>query len=248
MGMLLALSRFEITRTMRNRQFIVFSLLMPIMFYFIFLKVNGANLQLEGTTWKTYFLMSMAAFSVVGTSLFGLAARISYERTQGWLRLVQTTPMSSSSYIISKFASQIIICALSVIILFIIGAVTQGVTLSPGEWIVSLLWLAIGGLPFMSLGFLIGILGNVNASSSIANIVNLVLAMLGGLWFPITIMPTWMQDLAQWSPTYRFAHVAWNVVAGKSVDFTDIVVLLAYFAAFVLVAIVVLRRQEAVQL
>jgi ABC-2 type transport system permease protein len=248
MTTLISFSRFEVRRTLRNRQFVFFSLVMPILFYFIFLKVNGANLQMEGTTWKTYFLMSMAAFSVVGSSLFGLAGRISYERTQGWLRLVQTTPMSSSSYVVSKFVSQVIICALSVIILFVVGGLSQGVSLTVGQWAVSLIWLSLGVLPFMSLGLLIGVLGNVNASSSIANIVNLVLAMLGGLWFPVTIMPKWMQSLAHYTPTYRFAHVAWNVVAGKSATFTDVTVLAGYLVLFVLLTIAVLNRQEATTL
>lgn len=245
MTTIVSLSHFEVRRTMRNRQFVFFSLIMPILFYFIFLKVEGANLQMEGTTWKTYFLMSMAAFSVVGSALFGLAGRISYERTQGWLRLVQTTPMSSTSYMMSKFVSQAIICALSVAILFIIGGVSQGISLSAGQWVLSILWLSLGVLPFMAIGLLIGILGNVNASSSIANIVNLVLAMLGGLWFPVSIMPQWMQNLSNLTPTYHFAHVAWNLVAGKPVAVSDMAVLAAYLIGFVLLTVTILHRKEA---
>lgn len=235
---------WEAQRTLRNRQFLFGSIAMPLIFYFIFLKVNGSNLQLEGTTWKTYFLMSMASFSVIGACLFGLAGRVSYERTQGWLRLVQTTPLSNSAYLTTKFISQFVISAVSILALFLVGAFAEGVQLSFGQWVESGLWLILGALPFISMGMLIGILITVEATYLVANILNLVLGILGGLWFPIAIMPTVMQDIAKWTPSYRFAHVAWQVIAGLPVNLSDIGVLAGYLAVFVLLTLWVLRRQE----
>lgn len=244
MGSLVKQWGWEAQRTLKNRQFLFGSIAMPLIFYFLFIKVNGSNYQLEGTTWKTYFLMSMASFSAIGACLFGLAGRISYERTQGWLRLVQTTPLSNSAYLSTKFMSQFVISAFSILVLFLVGALAEGVQLSLGQWVVTGLWLIIGSLPFISLGMLIGILISVEATYIVANILNLVMGILGGLWFPITIMPKAMQDISTWTPSYRFAHVAWKLVAGQAVALSDIFVLAGYLIVFVALTLFVLRKQE----
>ncbi len=236
--------QFEFIRTIRNRQFLFFSIAMPILFYFIFIKVNGPNLQLEGTTWKTYFLMSMAAFSIIGSSLFGLAGRISFERTQGWLRLVQTTPLRHSAYIVGKCLSQFVVSIASITALFLVGGLSQGVHLSAAEWLESGLLLTVGSLPFVTMGLFVGVLFRVEAATLVCNIFNLVLGVLGGLWFPVAIMPQLMQDIAHWTPSYRFAHLAWQTVAGAAVQLSDVLVLLAYAVLFVLLTIWVLRKQE----
>jgi ABC-2 type transport system permease protein len=237
-------SQFEFIRTIRNRQFLVFSIAMPILFYFIFIQVNGPNLQLEGTTWKTYFLMSMAAFSIVGSSLFGLASRISFERTRGWLRLVRTTPMRHTAYIFGQCLSQFVVSVASVTALFVVGGLSQGIDLSAAQWLESGLWLAVGSIPFVTMGLFIGTLFRFEAANLVCNIVNFALGVLGGLWFPVAIMPQLMQDIAHWTPTYHFARLAWQTVAGAAVSLPDVLILLAYAALFVLLTLWVMRKQE----
>lgn len=245
--MVLKQCQFEILRTLKNRQFIFFSMLMPLMFYFIFVKVNGANLQLNGTDWKTYFLMSMAAFSVVGSSMFGLSGRIAFERTQGWLRLVQTTPLPNYAYVVGKCLSQLCVGFLSIGVLFIAGGLAEGVTQSFLGWVTTLLWLTIGSLPFVALGTLIGIVFATEATYLVCNILNMALGILGGLWWPVNGMPSIMQHIAHAMPTYRFAHVTWQMVGGQSVPLQDILVLLAYLAVFVLLTLWVLHRRRGEQ-
>jgi len=245
MRQLVSQSWFEVRRNFRNRQFIFSSLLMPIIFYFIFLKVDGANQQVDGTSWKAYFLMSMSAFSVIGSSLFSLSSRIAYERTQGWFTLVRTTPLSSNAYVFGKIVAQWITMALSVALIFVIGGWSQAISLAPGQWLGVWLWLTFGALPFMALGLLIGVAINVEATYLIANILYLVLAVLGGLWFPIQIMPATMQHIAKWLPTYRFAHVAWNTIAGVNIQASDLLIVGGYTVVFLLLTGWVLRLRAA---
>jgi ABC-2 type transport system permease protein len=241
---LLKQCQFEAVRALRNRQFIFFSVLMPLIFYFIFVKVNGGNMQVEGTAWKAYFLMSMAAFSVVGSSMFGLAGRVAFERTQGWLRLVQTTPLPHYAYVIGKCLSQLMVGLVSVVVLFLVGAVSQGVDLSVGQWGISLLWLVLGSLPFVAIGILVGVLFSTEATYLVCNILNMGLGILGGLWWPITIMPKVMQHIVYATPTYRFAHVTWQVIGGKSIPVEDVAILLGYLAVLVALTLWVLRRKQ----
>lgn len=70
----------------------------------------------------------------------------------------------------------------------------------------------------------------------VATGIYLILSIVGGLWFPTSIMPKLLQDIAAWTPTYRFANVAWHIAAGTGPHTADFVMLAGYLVVFVLLA------------
>ncbi|WAH36521.1 ABC transporter permease [Alicyclobacillus dauci] len=238
--------KYEILRNVRNRRFFFFSLLLPIGFYFLYVNLIGRDTQVNGASWATYYMMSMATFSVVGAGLNGLSSRIAFERTQGWLRLVQTTPLSSTNYVTTKIVANLVINVTEVLVLFLAGGLFEHVHLSASEWIFSGLWIAFGGLTFIVLGILIGQLAGMDAAQIVASAVYFLVSITGGLWFPVTMMPSLLKNIANWMPTYHLAHVAWQLVGGGSPSASDFSILLGYLVAFSLIAIWVTgRRGEA---
>lgn len=239
-------AKIEILRNVRNRRFFFFSVLLPIGFYFLYVHLIGANQSVGGASWSTYYMMSMATFGVVGAGLNGMSSRIAFERTQGWLRLVQTTPQSAISYITTKIVANLMINMAEVILLFLAGGLFEHVRLSVSVWILSGLWIAFGGLTFIVLGLLIGQVAGMDAAQIVASALYFLLSITGGLWFPVTMMPSLMKHIANWMPTYHLAHVAWSLVGGQSPSFADFTVLLGYLVAFGLLAVwVTNRRPEA---
>ncbi|MNH72492.1 ABC-2 family transporter protein [compost metagenome] len=245
MKSMIAQCRAEILRTIRNRRFIVFSIVMPVMFYFIFTSTQG-DIKVSGVDWKAYYLMSMTVFGVIGASINTLSVRFAQERTQGWVRLIRITPLPNGSYVLSKILSQSVINLGTIVLMFLIGHFAKGIDLSFGEWITCGLWIWIGVLPFMALGTLLGTLKSVEVVQVAANIVYMSLSVLGGLWMPLATMPKIMQDIAQYLPSYRFGEGAWNVLGGSGPDWTGIAILAAYALIFMILSTYILKRQEAV--
>ncbi|WP_433944145.1 ABC transporter permease [Paenibacillus sp. SN-8-1] len=245
MKSMIAQCKAEVLRTIRNRRFIVFSIVMPVMFYFIFTSTMG-DIRVGGVDWKAYYLMSMTAFGVIGASINTLSVRFAQERTQGWVRLIRITPLPNGAYVLSKILSQSVINLGTIVLMFLIGHFAKGIDLSLGEWITCGLWIWIGVLPFMALGTLLGTFKSVEVVQVAANIVYMALSVLGGLWMPLTTMPKIMQDIAQYLPSYRFGQGAWNVLGGVGPDWTGIAILAAYALIFMLLSTYILKRQEAV--
>jgi len=235
---------WETMRTLRNRQFVIFSLVMPVVFYFILTNTIGATFLASGMSSKVYFLVSMAAFSAVSSCLFGLSGRLSFERNQGWLRLVRTTPMRNYIYIFSKILGQLMVGATSTLVLFLIGAFFEGAQLSLGTWVFIWISMTFGAIPFISLGILLGIILNSDTVNIAVNILNILLTILGGMWWPLKMMPKVIQHIGYWLPTNRYAQISWDISTGKSIRFLDIAVLLGYTVVFILVVLLILRRQE----
>ncbi|MFD0767662.1 ABC transporter permease [Bacillus sp. CGMCC 1.60114] len=236
--------KIEILRTFRNKLFIFFSLLMPVMFYYIF--TNVVSVPDNGDAWKAHYLISMATFSIVGTALFSFGVRLSQEKGQGWTQLLQITPLPEGAYLSAKIVAQTLVNAFSIAVIFIAGILINDVQLTIGQWIGAGLWLLIGVTPFLALGTVIGSIKKADAAAGLANILNMCLAILGGLWMPIEVLPKALRSIGEWTPTYRFGSGAWDIVAGKVIGWENVVVLGGYFIVFVVLSIYIRKRQEAV--
>jgi ABC-2 type transport system permease protein len=231
-------------RIIRNPYYVFWSLLMPIMFYFIFTRVvNTGN---DDPTWRAHYLMSMATFSVMGSAIMTLGIRLVQERTQGWTTFIRITPLPGSVYFFGKMFGQTMMHLFSVICIFIAGYLINSVSLSAGQWVLSGLWILIGSLPFLAIGTLVGAMKRVDTASGVSNVIYMALAVAGGMWMPIEILPQLMQKIGHWLPSYNYGNGAWEIVRGSAPHWSNVLILLGYLVVFMLLSVYIRKKQEAV--
>lgn len=235
----------EIKRTVRNPYFVFWSLVMPIIFYVIFTKIVNTGVP-NKALWQKHYLMSMTVFSVMGSAIMTLGIRLVQERTEGWSTVMRVAPLSSYSYFLAKMIAQTVIHLLSIIVIFSAGFLLNGVSLSLFEWVMSGLWILVGSIAFLSLGTLVGCMKKVDTVSGVSNVIYLVLAVLGGLWMPIEVLPNMMQTIGKWLPSYHFGNGAWLIIRGNPPEWKSMFVLLGYFFLFMLLSTYMRKKQEAV--
>jgi ABC-2 type transport system permease protein len=234
----------EMLRIIRNPYYVFWSLFMPIMFYFIFTRVvNTGN---DDPTWRAHYLMSMATFSVMGSAIMTLGIRLVQERTQGWTTFIRITPLPGSVYFFGKMFGQTMMHLFSVICIFIAGYLINGVSLTAGQWVLSGLWILIGSLPFLAIGTLVGAMKRVDTASGVSNVIYMALAVAGGMWMPIEILPRLMQKIGHWLPSYNYGNGAWEIVRGSHPQWSNVLILLGYLVVFMLLSVYIRKKQEAV--
>ncbi|WP_102274594.1 ABC transporter permease [Cytobacillus massiliigabonensis] len=234
----------EIIRILRNPYFVFWSLLMPIVFYVIFTKVFNTNIQ-DKQEWHAHYLMSMTTFSVMGSAIMTLGIRLVEERTKGWSLFMRITPLSDHAYFAAKMIGQTVIHLFSIVIIFIAGALINGVALSAIEWLMSGLWILFGSLPFLALGTLVGTMKRVDTASGISNVIYMILAISGGMWMPMDIMPEFIQKIGVWLPSYNLGNGAWEIIRGNSPEWINFLLLIGYLFLFMLLSSYIRRKQEA---
>ncbi|REE78759.1 ABC-2 type transport system permease protein [Paenibacillus taihuensis] len=235
----------ELLRTVRNKRFVIFSVIMPVLFFFLFSNVVGSQ-KVGGVDFTAYYLMSMTCYGIIGASFSTFSIRMARERSLGWIRLLKITPLPSWAYIVSKIASQAIINLVIILMMFVIGGLGRQVDMSAAHWIESGLWIWIGGLSFMSLGTLFGSMRNPDAVQVLSTIVYMALSVLGGLWMPTETMSQTMQTISKLTPTYRLGQGAWNIIAGGSIDWMGVLILAIYMVVFMRISAYIMKKQEAV--
>lgn len=236
----------EVVRMFRNPYFIFWSLLMPIAFYIINTKIFLNNVP-DQSTWETHTLMSMTVFSLMGSSMMNIGIRLVEERTYGWTLYLKVTPLKSSYYFSAKMAAQTLLNIFTILLIFSVGILVNGVSMSVFEWILCGAWILLGALPFMALGTLLGMMKKVETVSAVSNFTYLIMAIAGGLWIPMDFLPTIMQNIGKWLPSYHFGNGAWEVVWGNMPKIENIIILISYLAIFMVLSIYIQRKNEAVR-
>ena len=77
--------------------------------------------------------------------------------------------------------------------------------------------LLLGSLPFALLSMAVGFVARGRAAPAIINAVFLPMAIAGGLWMPLEVLPAFVQDLAVWLPTYHTSQLGLGLLVGESI-------------------------------
>ncbi|MFI6400849.1 ABC transporter permease [Streptomyces sp. NPDC050548] len=226
-----SLIKLELTRALRNRKFLFFSVIYPSV---IFLLVSNQSGTVDGTglSIAKYVMVSMASFGALTAVLMGNSERIAKERENGWVRQLRLTPLPGRGYVLAKTASAAVVSLPSIVVVFIVAAVLKDVRLEAWQWLALTGAIWAGSLVFAALGVAIGYLASGDAVRPITMIVYFGLSILGGLWFPSTTFPTWLQDIAKWLPTHAYAALGQAIEQSRSPHAKDITLLVVYFALF----------------
>ncbi|MGY1839157.1 MULTISPECIES: ABC transporter permease [unclassified Modestobacter] len=233
---------FQLRRVGRNKQYLFFTVLLPALFTIFFTQVIGGQVpagayqDLAGAV-----LVSMMAYGAISAAL-GATIRIAFDRSSGWLRQLRVTPVPTGSV----FAVDVVVGALlvlpSLVVVALVGRVVNGVQLGLGTWLalVGALW--VGSVVFVALGVAVGLALDAQAAGAAIGILGTVLAALGGLWFPVEMLPDGMVALAHALPSYWFAELGRDVAAGAFRG-TPVVVLVGFGVLFAAAALLVARRR-----
>jgi ABC-2 type transport system permease protein len=208
----LTYTRYEMLRLFRNRQSLIFSLIFPIIMYFLLASPNKDNHNFGGTKAQPtglfapqYYMVGLLAFGAMVAILSG-GARIAAERTIGWNRMLRLTPLTAGNYLRTKVLTGYLMAIAGIVLLYAAG-ISLGVRLGFGQWVEMTALLLIGLIPFAVLGIAMGHLLNDDAAGPAVGGGVSLFAFLGGTWFPISGSGVFTQ-FCQLLPSY------WLVQAG----------------------------------
>ncbi|TFV89004.1 ABC transporter permease [Blastococcus sp. CT_GayMR20] len=235
---------FQLRRVGRNRQYLLFTVLLPALFTVFFTKIFGglasgpAGYQEEATR----YMVSMMAYGGLGAAL-GATIRLSFDRASGWLRQLRITPVPQSRVLAVDVAVGALLTLPSLVTVALVGRFVNDVQLGLGTWLalVGVLW--AGAITFVALGLLLGLALEERAAGGAMGFVGVVLAALGGLWAPVEVFPDSMRTLAHAMPSYWYAELGRDVAAGAGPTAQAVLVLAGFTAVFAaLAALVAVRR------
>jgi ABC-2 type transport system permease protein len=98
-------------------------------------------------------------------------------------------------------------------------------------------------LPFCALGLFVGTLLKGQGAPGLLNMIYLPMSFLSGLWFPLTMMPAFLRQVAPVWPSYHLNALALSAVGfDAGARLPHVLALAGFTAAFLALAARRLRR------
>jgi ABC-2 type transport system permease protein len=197
----------ELRRLIRNKRTVVFTFVMPAVFFLIFgTSSDYRHDRLEHGNITGYIMVSMAVYGAMLATTSG-GAMVSIERAAGWSRQLRLTPLHPAAYIAIKLVLAMIIGAVAVAVVNVVGAFT-GADLDTGPWLACAVLSWVCALVFAAFGLFMGYL---LPSENVMQILGPVLGILGfagGLFVPVDQFGSTFATLAKFTPVYGVGEIA----------------------------------------
>lgn len=194
---------------LRNKVFLFFGFIFPMIFLFLFLGFFGRSTAAA----TPYMLASVLALTVMG-SFWGLSMQLVTFREQGILRRFRLAPVGAGAMLMSSILSNYILTLPTVIIEFVVARDLFHMQSWGNLWGVFLL-VTLGLITFAALGLTIASVTNTAQETQVINqILWLGFIFLSGATVPLPMLPGWIQNIALFLPaTYLVVGLERSMVA-----------------------------------
>ncbi len=191
----------ELKEFFRQRESVVFTLLLPVLLLVVFGAVLDFDLR-GGVSFTQYFMAGIIAAGILGASLQNMAISIATERSDGTLKHLYGTPMPRSAFFVGKVVQVLAVTLAIIVVLLLIGVVFYGVDLPSGTDWLTFAWVSVlGAAACTLLGIAISSLAkNGRSASATVTPFALLLQFISGVFFQFSEIPSWMQTFASVFP------------------------------------------------
>jgi ABC-2 type transport system permease protein len=188
----------------------------PILFGLDVQQINSNNLK-----YIDFLVPGIVALSLMQMSVFSVAFVFTNYKEKGILKRLLATPVKPSQFVAANVITRLIVAVVQAALLIAVGVLLFHAHVVGSYWLI-LLTSTIGAIMFLGLGFTIsGISSTVETVPALANLVVFPMLFLGGTFFPLDVMPTWLQHIAKYLPL-QYLSDALRQVMTKDVNFAAI--------------------------
>lgn len=217
-------------------------------FYFLseFIGEAAAPLLAEyNGDYFSFVLIGVAFGGYFGVGLNSFAGALRQAQTTGTLEAMLMTPVSLPAIIVGSAAWSYTFTTFRVLIYLLVGTLLLGVSLQGANYLAALAGLVLSIVAFASIGIIAAAVIMVikrgdPITALLANLANLV----GGVFYPVEILPNWLQVIARLLPiTYALRVMRLALLSGANWAelAPDLLALLAFCVVLFPVSLVVFR-------
>jgi ABC-2 type transport system permease protein len=172
-------------------------------------RVKGtAVLGMEQTTIKSsgykyvdFLVPGLIGFSVLVSPMFSLVNISSQYKKIKLFKQLSLTPLTRGEWLVAKILWYIILGVVSFVVMVAAGTYLFGANITLSRWIAP--FLILGPMFFASLGMLVGTVAkSVETAAVVGQVITFPMMFLSGTFFPIAIMPPYLQAIAHIFPLF----------------------------------------------
>jgi ABC-2 type transport system permease protein len=161
-----------------------------------------------------YLAPGLLGWAIASGAAFGAAITLVGWRQNKLLRRLRLAPVSTGSVVLARVGVAVLIALVQLAVFLAIATTPYFGLKLTASWWMGIPVVICGTLSFMSIGLLVGSFAKTQqAATSIANLIILPMAFLGGAFIPLAFAPAWIRDVSYAMPLRYLVTGMQNVMA-----------------------------------
>jgi ABC-2 type transport system permease protein len=175
-------------------------------YYFISKTFDHASADLQGApSYFAFAAVGLAMTVVIGATSTQLAQRIREEQLTGTLEALTVQPLSPGELSLGMGGLPFLFAMVRVAVYLLVAGTLLGISFAGADWLGFAVVLAASAVSLSGIGIALGGLVLVVKRGAVAaTLVTFLLGLLGGAFFPVSVLPGWLEAIGKVVPT-RFA-------------------------------------------
>lgn len=202
------------------------------------LQINSQSVKPQSYKYIDFLVPGLISFSILTSPMFSMVNISAEYKKDKIFRQLSLTPLTKGEWLTSKVLWYIILSVASFGLMSLFGIELFSANITFSVWIIP--FLILGPIFFVALGMLVGTITKSQESAGvIGNIITFPMMFLSGTFFPLSIMPMYLQNIAHVLPLFYVVEGLSNVMIynNYSAAIFDMLVL-AIISAMVFIAAV----------
>ena len=161
--------------------------------------IESESIVSETFEFIDFFVPGLIGMTLMTTGVFGAVGWNTINRELGILKKLATTPLSKLEWIIGAVLYQLVMSAISTVVILTIGVLVFNLKVLPD--IYSIVLIVSGAIAFPGIGMVIArFVKESDSADAAANVITFPMMFLSGSFFPLESMPDFLQQIAKVLP------------------------------------------------
>jgi ABC-2 type transport system permease protein len=182
------------------------------------IEATGGEIDLERVT--TQLLIGAVIWSYLGIIFEILVETVAWERWEGTIEYTFMAPLSRPVHLVGMGLFAIGYGIVRAAIVFTVIAAFFGLSMPDANFVAALLVLAVASISFIGIGMMAAVLPLISPEkgTQIGFVGQGILLVISGVYYPVEVLPGWMQALATVSPaTYALDGIRDAILEGDGI-------------------------------
>ena len=192
-----------------------------------------------------FYLPGVIAAFIMTNGIIGVTTNTTEFKRRGIIKRLSITPLSKIDWIVGNVLSQTLLNLMLTAIIIVVGWLVFNVQAIPDA--ISVVLIFLGSVMFSGIGMtLSGLVKDVEAASAVGNAIAFPMMFLSGTFFPVEVMPAYLQSFARVLPlTYFTDGLRYAMIFKYSQGiYTNMALVSVLAVAFIIIGALVTRWKE----
>ncbi|RLE31312.1 ABC transporter permease [Candidatus Acetothermia bacterium] len=181
-----------------------------------------AGPEVDGRALTLYLLVGTLVWAYLSQIFYVISEMVAWERWEGTIEYTFMAPSSRLTHLVGTSVFAVIYGIARTLLILAAAAAFFDIPLSGADLPAAGLWLLVGSVSFVGFGILAGVMPLLFPERGVqmTNVLAALLLLVSGVYYPVEVLPAWMQALAKASPaTYVIQGMREAILSGQGLEY-----------------------------